>query len=105
MRPLQLITILLVCLPGPALAQMELVGRAAVIDGDTIEIQGERIRLNGIDAPESKQLCKNEKGEPYRCGAMAARALDEFLAASRPTRCEFVERDRYGRFVGNCSRA
>ena len=82
-----------------------LVGRASVIDGDTIEIAGERIRINGIDAPESSQLCEDDQGQSYRCGAMSARALDQLLAESRPLRCEFVERDQYGRFVGNCFRA
>ena len=32
-------------------------GTASVIDGDTIEIHGQRIRLDAIDAPESSQLC------------------------------------------------
>jgi endonuclease YncB( thermonuclease family) len=82
-----------------------LVGRASVIDGDTIEIHGERIRFNGIDAPESAQTCEDGNGNPYRCGARVADAVDQFLKASSPTRCEFVERDRYGRFVGNCFRA
>lgn len=80
-------------------------GRAGVIDGDTIEIHGERIRLNGIDAPESAQLCQGEQDHRYRCGAEAARHLAEMLAVSRPTRCELVERDRYGRMVANCYRA
>jgi len=80
-------------------------GRASVIDGDTIEIQGESIRLNGIDAPESSQTCSDSLGKSYRCGARSAAALDELLSASSPTRCKFVERDRYGRFVGNCYRA
>ncbi len=85
-----------------ALAETVIIGRATVIDGDTIEIQGERIRLNGVDAPESAQLCHDGQQRPYRCGTIASEALDKFLAASRPTRCKFVERDRYGRFVGDC---
>ncbi|MBD9375683.1 thermonuclease family protein [Rhizobium sp. ARZ01] len=81
-----------------------IVGRATVIDGDTIEIAGERIRFNGVDAPESWQICIDAAGKEYRCGQRAAVALDEYLEKSRPTRCEFVERDRYGRVVGNCYR-
>jgi endonuclease YncB( thermonuclease family) len=80
-------------------------GRASVVDGDTIEIRGERIRFHGIDAPESNQLCQDGKGDSYRCGSTSANALDKFLAKSQPIRCDFVERDRYGRFVGNCFRA
>ncbi|WP_280938705.1 MULTISPECIES: thermonuclease family protein [unclassified Mesorhizobium] len=80
-------------------------GVASVIDGDTIEIHGQRIRLNGIDAPESKQYCDDGKGFEYACGRHAAQALHEFLAASRPLHCSFVNRDRYGRLVGDCDRA
>ena len=86
-------------------SERPLVGRASIIDGDTIEIAGERIRINGIDAPESSQLCEDDQGQSYRCGAMSARALDQLLSESRPLRCEFVERDQYGRFVGDCFRA
>lgn len=86
-------------------AEKVISGRASVIDGDTLDIQGERVRLNGVDAPESWQRCHDAQGSEYRCGKQAAFALDEWLAASRPTRCEYVERDRYGRFVGNCFRA
>ncbi|WP_367945795.1 thermonuclease family protein [Aquamicrobium sp.] len=78
------------------------VGRATVIDGDTIEISGERVRFNGIDAPESNQMCRDRNGTEYRCGARSAEFLDNLLASSRPTRCDFVERDQYGRFVGDC---
>ncbi|MDK1492646.1 thermonuclease family protein [Sinorhizobium sp. 7-81] len=82
-----------------------IVGQASVIDGDTIEIAGERIQFSGVDAPEGWQVCSDEKGSDFRCGKDAASALDAFLAASRPTRCDLVKRDRYGRFVGTCFRA
>lgn len=82
-----------------------LMGHASVIDGDTIQIHDERIRFNGVDAPESAQLCRDGAGKSYRCGAKSAAALGDLLRISSPTRCEFVERDRYGRFVGNCFRA
>ncbi|TGP86378.1 thermonuclease family protein [Mesorhizobium sp. M2D.F.Ca.ET.223.01.1.1] len=80
-------------------------GVASVIDGDTIEIDGQRVRFNGIDAPESKQYCDDAKGFEYPCGRRSAEALDSFLAASRPVQCTFVTWDRYHRFVGDCRRA
>lgn len=80
-------------------------GVASVIDGDTIEVHGQRIRFNGIDAPESKQYCDDAKGFEYPCGRRSAEALDNFLAASRPVQCSFVTWDRYHRFVGDCRRA
>lgn len=98
----RLLVALFLILASPAMAQT-VEGRASVIDGDTIDISGERIRFNGVDAPESWQRCTAD-GKEYRCGKEAAFALDEWLAASRPTRCEFVERDRYGRMVANCFR-
>lgn len=83
----------------------DLTGRASVIDGDTIEIQGHRVRLNGIDAPESWQACQDAKGKPYRCGNEAAFALADFLNASQPTTCLAVSKDRYKRTVADCFRA
>ncbi|MDX8518726.1 thermonuclease family protein [Mesorhizobium dulcispinae] len=80
-------------------------GVASVIDGDTIEVHDQRIRFNGIDAPESRQYCDDAKGFEYPCGRRSAEALDSFLAASRPVQCAFVTWDRYDRFVGDCRRA
>lgn len=80
-------------------------GVASVIDGDTIEIHGQRICVNGIDAPESRQYCNDARGFEYPCGRRSAEALDGFLTASRPLQCTFVTWDRYHRFVGDCRRA
>jgi endonuclease YncB( thermonuclease family) len=82
-----------------------IVGIASVIDGDTIEVHGQRIRFSGVDAPEPLQQCDDAKGARYRCGAKAAAALDGFLAASKPVTCNFVGWDKYGRYVGDCRRA
>ncbi|MGY8635813.1 thermonuclease family protein [Bradyrhizobium sp. 14AA] len=83
-------------------AALELIGRASILDGDTLEIHGTRIRLWGIDAPEGSQLCRGEDSLPYRCGAKAANELDAFIA-HRPVSCEPVGRDVYGRIVATCS--
>jgi endonuclease YncB( thermonuclease family) len=77
-----------------------LVGRASVIDGDTLELRGERVRLWGIDAPESRQLCERA-GERWRCGQAAALALDAWLAG-RTVRCEGRDRDRWQRLIALC---
>jgi endonuclease YncB( thermonuclease family) len=90
---------------GSMLGADPIAGVASVIDGDTIEVHGQRIRFNGIDAPESRLYCSDSKGFEYRCGRRSAEALDNFLAASRPVQCSFVSWDRYGRFVGDCRRA
>ena len=64
--------ITLCLLATPALA--DVAGVASVIDGDTIEVHGQRIRLHGIDAPESRQLCRLD-GQPWQCGKDAANIL------------------------------
>ncbi len=68
-----------ICFASPAFAET-IVGQASVVDGDTIVIHGQGIRLSGIDAPESDQLCRGDDGLQYRCGAKAANELDERIA-------------------------
>ena len=83
------------------LAQNALVGRAGVIDGDTLEVQGVRVRLWGIDAVESSQTCLDASGKPWPCGRRAAFALADFLG-QRTVRCVQRDTDRYGRVVAVC---
>lgn len=79
-------------------AAAPIVGRATVIDGDTIEIRGERIRLFGIDAPEGGQTCEDPRGQRYRCGSKAALVLDARIGEGIVT-CEPKDTDRYGRIL------
>jgi endonuclease YncB( thermonuclease family) len=76
-------------------------GVATVIDGDTIEIHGQRIRLFGIDTPEKRQPCWKADGSEYRCGQQASFVLADFIGRS-PVSCEERDTDRYGRIVGRC---
>jgi endonuclease YncB( thermonuclease family) len=78
-------------------ADSSLIGRAKVIDGDTIVVAGELIRLHGIDAPELDQTFL-WRGEPVACGTMSLAALEALIAGVK-VRCEVVERDRHGRLV------
>jgi endonuclease YncB( thermonuclease family) len=63
----------------------ELSGAASIIDGDTLEIHGTRIRLWRIDAPESSQLWRDDESLQYQCGAKAAKELDTSLLDGRST--------------------
>lgn len=91
------IAVVLSALPH-ALAQSQTIsGVASVVDGDTIEIHGERIRLGGFDAPESGARCG--RSNVY---ALAADALAERVS-SRTVTCKVTGRDAYGRVTADCS--
>ncbi|UXN04080.1 thermonuclease family protein [Bartonella sp. HY406] len=96
---------LFLLLSSPTFANDIITGRAFVIDGDTIIIHNTRIRIWGIDAPESKQLCIDNKGQNYRCGQKASFALADWLDKSQPIQCNIQYKDRYKRFVAKCVRA
>ncbi len=77
-----------------------IVGYAYVIDGDTLDISGTRIRLHGIDAPEAGQTCM-VGARYYPCGQSSTVALAE-LVRGRLIRCVQVDVDRYHRIVARC---
>lgn len=129
------LAVALLSAPGAAFAAgpESFTGPVRVIDGDSlvIAVQGApradveqvRVRLHGIDAPESVQQCEDARGRRYACGEAATGALraligldlyseaawkvavesgDLQFAGLPEVTCEGSERDRYGRFIGTC---
>jgi endonuclease YncB( thermonuclease family) len=78
-----------------------IVGQALVVDGNKLEIHGQRVRLFGIDAPEAGQTCEDARGNPFRCGLKAALVLDARIGEGVVT-CEPRDVDRDGRRVAIC---
>jgi endonuclease YncB( thermonuclease family) len=75
----------------------QLAGIASVVDGDTIEIHGQRIRLSGFDTPESGKRC----GETNVYQSVSL-ALSDFIA-NRTVTCTPTGTDRYNRVTATCS--
>jgi|TARA_B110000438_G_C15707941_1_gene604029 endonuclease YncB( thermonuclease family) len=71
-----------------------------IIDGDTINIDGEKIRFFGIDAPELEQECK-KKGKLIKCGLLAKKVLEDIIADNKPL-CIKKGKDRYERTIAEC---
>jgi len=82
--------------PAPAI-----IGKAWVIDGDTVVISGTHIRLEGIDAPEMEQTCTDADGNPWPCGRIAMRELRAFVRRGDLT-CDKRAMDRYKRVLAVC---
>lgn len=84
-----------------ALAESKTIGVPEVVDGDTLTIGGESIRLWGIDAPELDQTCRRADGASYPCGAVAKERLSSRIN-HQTLHCEHMDTDAYGRKVSRC---
>jgi endonuclease YncB( thermonuclease family) len=80
--------------------QREITGAAEAIDGDSLRLAGEEIRLKGIDAPELSQTCMISN-RATTCGRDARAHLRRMLASGLAT-CIGEGRDRYGRLLARC---
>ena len=93
--------VLIIAVSTLAHAANEWIGRASVIDADTIEIHGTRIRIYGIDAIEARQRCQHN-GQDWNCAKDSAFALDDYLKGKVVT-CNKSGRDSWKRKVARCT--
>lgn len=83
-------------------AEPEFSGRISVVDGDTIRIGDQRVRLHGIDAPEVQQSCRNRTdGLDWLCGEWSGQQV-RLAYEGKQARCSAIDVDQYGRVVARC---
>ena len=82
------------------LSSKTIFGNAHVIDGDTIHINKNKIRLHAIDAPETNQTC-NKNSKAWNCGVESTKFLKELIGNNK-IECITQGKDRYKRFIGIC---
>ena len=71
-----------------------------VIDGDTIYLNGEKIRFSGIDTPEIKQTC-TKNNEIIKCGILAKKLLIKIIGNNK-INCIREGKDQYKRTLAEC---
>jgi endonuclease YncB( thermonuclease family) len=79
----------------------DIAGIPIIVDGDTVEIAGKKIRLEGIDAPETDQICIDANGERWSCGITARDQLNQ-KAGAKLWKCHVGGADRYRRSLAFC---
>ena len=79
----------------------DVAGAAVVLDGDTMRIGADKVRLHGVDAFEAEQTCVDGRGETYGCGGRATRYLSGLIGGGHVA-CSGRDVDRYGRLVAVC---
>ena len=77
-----------------------IIGKPKIIDGDTVHINKNKIRLHAIDAPETKQTCLTDL-KKWRCGKQSTIELKKMIS-NRIIRCEVNDIDIYNRYVAIC---
>lgn len=90
----QVFAIALTLISMPALADVQ------VVDGDTLKIDGQSYRIEGIDAPEAGQRCNDGSGT-WPCGNAATQAMAD-LVIGADVRCEALFDDDFDRTVAHC---
>lgn len=85
----------------PALAE-----NVKVVDGDSLLVNGKKVRLIGIDAPEYKQICNTQTGDEYLCGQKAMDFVQNLITKGQKrgekVKCVKKNTDRYKRDLSTC---
>ncbi|VAX08387.1 hypothetical protein MNBD_GAMMA26-557 [hydrothermal vent metagenome] len=89
--------------PPPAQTFLEVLeGKAEIIDGRTVVINGQQIRLLNMDAPDLDQVCYTKKKQiGFRCGVVAAEKLAKLISHQTLT-CEGEKKDAEGNLWATC---
>ena len=95
-----LITLSLILYSSTSLSKKIIEGKAKIIDGDTIHLGKNKIRLHGIDAPEINQTC-TIKEKVWECGIESFLALKNIILEDE-VKCEITDIDQYKRFIARC---
>ena len=100
-RTILLFAIFVAC---PTAQAADLSGIPRIVDGDTLAIGATKVRLEGIDAPETDQVCLNSSGSRWTCGIEARDRLIAHIAG-REIACTSNGIDVYSRTLARCSLA
>ncbi len=93
--------LILLSLTASAAPAEEVSGILEIVDGDTVYVASRKIRLSGIDSPETDQTCLNADGRLSKCGLESKRRLDGRFGGKQLT-CKLTGGDKYGRALGDC---
>ncbi len=86
---------------GTFASAAEFSGRARVVDGDTLDVAGQKIRIEGIDAFESAQTCFDAQGNVWECGQAGTAYLIK-LTRGKTISCRGQDFDPYDRLIADC---
>jgi len=96
-----IIIALVSCLAFSIAQAADLLGVPRIVDGDTLAIGATKVRLEGIDAPETDQVCLNANGVHWACGIDARDQLAAHIAG-RDIDCTSHGIDAYRRTLATC---
>ncbi len=71
------------------------------VDGDSIKLREQNVRLAYIDAPEYYQTCKDSEGKEYNCGIKAREKLERLMKLGELS-CKTIGKDIYNRDMSEC---